>query len=97
MSELLHFRCFYFYVQFHPSDLLKLPLVVLMIKNARIGMPALIPNVKTLVLLTLVPSRHFAAPTITKLDALVQKDGQEIQKSNAYLVRQHLFILSFIF
>ena len=96
MNQILHFCCFYFHVQFHQSDLLKLLLAVLMIRNVLIGMLALILNVKTHVLLILVQLKHFVVPTTTKLDALVQKDGQEIQKSNAYLVR-YKFIYLFYF
>ena len=92
----MHFCCFYFHVQFHQSDLLKLLLAVLMIRNVLIGMLALILNVKTHVLLILVQLKHFVVPTTIKLDALVQKDGQETQKSNAYLVR-YKFIYLFYF
>jgi hypothetical protein len=67
-------------IQFHPSDLLKLPLVVLMIRNVLIGMPALILNAKTLVHPTLVQLKLSVAHTTTKLDALVLKVGQEIRK-----------------
>jgi hypothetical protein len=51
-----------------------------MIRNVLIGMPALILNAKTLVHLILVPLKLSVAPTITKLDALVLKVGQEIRK-----------------
>ena len=96
MIQIMHF-CFYFYVQFHQQDLLRLLLVVQMIRNVLIGMLALILNVKTHVPPILVPLKHFVAPITIKQGVLVQKDGQEIQKSNAYLVRYHFIYLSFIF
>ena len=62
-------------------------LVVQMIRNVLIGMLALILNVKTHAQPILVPLKHFVVPITIKQGVLVQKDGQEIPKSNAYLVR----------
>ena len=71
-------------------------MAVLMIRNALIGMLALILNAKIHVLLILVLLKHFVAPTTIKQGALVLKDGQGIQKSNAYLVRYKFIYFNLI-